>query len=116
MAETPKDIPLRAQLDQEALKKIGRDLIAAFETLGAQFKATQKQHEEAQEVAALFTLYWQMRNADRTSETQPMPADAREMTARLHAALHGYDPEYLVRVVTFCGWLLDAASKEWQSR
>lgn len=121
MAEAPKTtIPLRVELDQEAMRKIGRDLAAAFDTLAVQFKAGAKRMQQAQEVGALFQLYRERRYLDAFTGTglgtNERHARQAEIGTRLTEAIKGYDETYLAALATFGGWLADAAGKEWRSR
>jgi hypothetical protein len=112
--------PLRVQVDQEALRKIGRDLTAAFDTLATQFKAGAKRLEQAREVGALFQLYRECRDLDASTGTglgtDEQHARQDEIRIQLAEAIKGYDLAYLANLATFGGWLADAAGKEWRSR
>jgi hypothetical protein len=109
-AEVPP--PLHAQLDQEALRKVGRDLVKAFDVLANEFRAAQARRAQALEVAALFEVYRQYRHGGRAEDG----LTRAEAAARLSAALRGYEPDYLSDLASFGGYLADAASKELGSR
>jgi hypothetical protein len=89
--------PLHTQLDQEALRKWGRDLAAAFDTLAGQMRAGAKRMEQAREVGALFDLY---------------RSEAEDRLPRIQAALEGYDPAYLVELASFGAFLAQVAQRE----
>lgn len=89
---------LHAQLDAAALRKIGRDLVAAFDTLAGQMKAGAKRMEEAREVGALFDLY--------------RDDSAEDRLIRIQAALEGYDAAYLAELSKFGGYLASTAARE----
>jgi hypothetical protein len=112
--------PLRVQVDQEALRKITRNLVAAFETLAVEFRAGAERMEQAREVAALFQLYRENRDLDsftRTGlSTEERHTRQEEIRATLDTAVKGYDVAYLASLATFGGWLADAAGKEWRGR
>lgn len=120
MAETPRTVPLRVQVDQEAMRKLGSELTAALDAFTAQLRATAKRNEEAREVAALFRLYREARDLDAFTGTglsnDERAARQVEVRAMLNAAIEGYDMAYLASLATFGGWLSDAAGKEWRSR
>lgn len=106
MAETPKDVPLRVQMDQESIRRAVAEVSSAVEGLVASWNTAMEARREAMEVAALFQLYRQYRY-------RPDGAPPRaETLAQLMAAVHGYRPEYLMDLAAFGGWLADAAGKE----
>lgn len=74
---------------QMDLRRLIDGIAEAAAEVGKVLERGAKQRAEAQEVSALFTLHRQLRAADTPSD-QPMPADARELRARLVAAVHGY--------------------------
>lgn len=112
--------PLSVQLDQEAIRKIGSDLAAAFDTLNEQFKAGAKRMKQAREAAALFQLYRENRDLDAYTgtglATEERRARQAEITSLLADAIKGYDVSYLASLATFGGWLADAAGEEWRGR
>lgn len=115
----PTEVPLRVVVDQERLKKIGDDLVAAFKRLGDQAVAARKEQQEAREVAALFELYRELRSLDGYREDMrdaDHHARQDEIRQRLYAAIQGYGDHFLSDLATFGGWLADAAGKEWRKR
>ena len=111
--------PIRVIVDQERMKKLGDDLVSAFNKLAEQARTARQQQLEAREVAALFELYRELRWLD--SEHEGMRAEQRharqdEIRKQLYAAMEGYDVRLLSDMATFGGWLADAAGKEWRKR
>jgi hypothetical protein len=105
---------LHAQLDQEALRRIGRGLANAFDQLAVEFKANQARREEAREVSALFEVHRARRWAD--ADGSPDRERRPEMDAQLAVALDGYSTSYLSDLCSFGEWLADAAGTKWRSR
>lgn len=105
METEPKPAGLKRQLDQEALKKITRDLTAAFDSLAADFRQNTKLRAEAQEVGAMFELYRRHRGVNEG-----------EALARLRAAIAEYDTEHLANLITFGQFLARECQPVWDHR
>jgi hypothetical protein len=106
---------LRVQVDQEAVRKIGRDLAAAFDTLTTQLKEGARRMEQAREVGALFELYRGARHSEGIPLAEGL-ASEREALGRLRAAIAEYDAGFLADLITFGEFLRRECQPVWDQR
>lgn len=112
MTEQQQPTPPRTPAEQVAQtdwKVLGEQLGKAMTDLGKVVADMGKRQREAREIGALFALHQNYR-------FRPEGAPPRDETlALLQAAMDGYDPEYLERLVMFGGFIAEHAARRYHA-